>query len=251
MKQSPAPPSVAERSLVPHADGSGLMFNRIARRYDLLNRVMSFGADGRWRKRLIASLFAGEPPVEAELLDLATGTADVAIAALKRWPQLRVVGVDPSAEMLAVGQAKLARAGFADRAELVTGDAQALPFADGRFGASCIAFGIRNVPDRLMGLREMRRVTRPGGTVAVLELSHPRGGPLAPLARFYVDRLVPRLGAWLSGDREYRYLARSVAAFPAPAAFCALMEQAGLEAVETRRMNFGAVYLYRALVPPA
>ncbi|MCA9540715.1 MAG: ubiquinone/menaquinone biosynthesis methyltransferase [Myxococcales bacterium] len=221
------------------ADGSGAMFDRIARRYDLLNRLMSFGVDRGWRRRLIAAM-----PIEGELLDVATGTADVALALARSRPACSVVGLDPSANMLAVGQEKIVQADLEARVALVEGDAQAMPFAADRFAGATIAFGIRNVPDRLAGLREMARVTRPGGPVAVLELSEPTGGPLAALARFHVHHIVPRLGAWLSGDAEYRYLQRSIAAFPPADAFAELMREAGLRDVRATRLTMGTAHLY-------
>lgn len=226
-------------TLVDGADGSGGMFDRIAPRYDLLNRLMSFGIDRRWRRRLLDAM-----PTRGPLLDVATGTADVALALARRSPEVDVIGLDPSAGMLAVGREKIARARLDHRVALVEADAQRMPFDPDRFAGSCIAFGIRNVPDRLQGLREMARVTRPGGPVVVLELSEPRGGPMAALARLHVHHVVPRLGAWLSGDREYRYLQASIAAFPPAEEFAALMETAGLRDVVAHRLTFGTAHLY-------
>lgn len=230
--------------------GSGAMFDGIAARYDLLNRLMSLGLDRRWRRRLVRAVLtdAVQPPL---VLDLATGTADVALALLAADRALRVVGLDPSAQMLAQGARKTAaRAALAaGRLRLLRGDALRLPYGGATFGACCVAFGIRNVPDRLAALREMRRVTAPGGLVAVLELGEPRQGWLAPLARWHVQRVVPALGAWLSGAPEYRYLQRSMAAFPAPGAFLALLEQAGLRDAHCARMGLGSVHLFTARVP--
>lgn len=223
------------------ANGSGAMFDRIAHRYDLLNRVMSLGIDRRWRRRLLRAL-----PTDGRLLDVATGTADVALALAARSPDADVTGLDPSANMLAVGREKAIRAQLAERVHLIEGDAQAMPFPDDHFAGACIAFGIRNVPDRVQGLREMARVTAPGGVVAVLELSEPRGGPLAALARVHVHHVIPRLGAWLSGDREYRYLQKSIQAFPPADAFCALMRDAGLHDPVAHRLTFGTAHLYLA-----
>jgi len=223
------------------ADGSGAMFDGIAPRYDLLNRLMSLGLDRRWRRLLVDALGdVGDDPV----LDVATGTGDIAMAIARRDPTMEVVGLDPSAGMLAVGRDKVASAGLGERVRLVSGDAQAMPFADGEFGASCIAFGIRNVPDRSQGLQEMARVTRRGGRVVVLELGEPRAGWLAPLVRLHVHHVVPRLGAWLSNDEAYRYLQASIAAFPPPDEFVALMEGAGLEAVTARPLGWGAANLF-------
>ncbi len=221
------------------ADGSGRMFDRIARRYDLLNRLASLGLDGRWRRRLVGALGVDS----GRVLDVATGTADVAMAIATRFAEIRVTGLDPSPGMLAVGRDKVEVSGLAGRITLTEGDAQAMPFADGAFDATCISFGIRNVPDRMAGLREMARVTRPGGRVAVLELSEPQG-LMAPLARFHVHRVVPAMGAWLSGSDEYDYLQRSIAAFPPPDEFCAMMTEAGLRDVSAVPMSFAAAHLF-------
>jgi demethylmenaquinone methyltransferase/2-methoxy-6-polyprenyl-1,4-benzoquinol methylase len=223
------------------ADGSGRMFDGIAERYDLLNLLMSFGLDRRWRRRLVASLGVRG---EAQALDVATGTADLAIAIARTYGQCRLVGLDPSEGMLEVGRRKVEAAGLRDRIELVTGDAQAMTFEDDRFDATCVSFGIRNFTDRSQGLREMARVTRPGGRVCVLELSEPDRGLLAPLTRFWVHAVVPALGSLISGRREYRYLQTSVAAFPPPDQFVAMMEEAGLRSVTRERMSFGAANLF-------
>ena len=216
------------------------MFDRIARRYDLLNRVLSFGVDRRWRRRAIDALRLAPG---ARVLDVAVGTADLALLAARRIEGAAVVGVDPSPEMLAEGRTKIAASPDGARVRLCLGDAQALPFADESFDAAMIAFGIRNVPDRGRGLEEMRRVVRPGGRVAVLELNEPRGLVAAP-ARFWVRRAVPWLGALLSGAWEYRYLQRSIAAFPPPAEFAALAESRGLDVELVRPMTFGACCLF-------
>ena len=160
--------SATESQLAP-LKGSGAMFDAIAHRYDLLNRVMSLGIDQRWRLRTVRAL---ELKPGARVLDLATGTADVALAIARRHPDAHIVGVDPSERMLEVGRRKVTERGQEQTIELHVGDAQSLPFADASFDAVCIAFGIRNVPDRGRALREMARVTRVGGRVAVLELSY-------------------------------------------------------------------------------
>jgi demethylmenaquinone methyltransferase/2-methoxy-6-polyprenyl-1,4-benzoquinol methylase len=223
--------------------GSGQMFDAIAPRYDLVNRVLSLGIDQRWRRRAVDAL---ELPAGGHLLDLASGTGDLAIAAARRRPDIRVVGLDPSEGMLAIGRRKLERAGLAGRVELRTGDAQALPFDDHSFDGVSIAFGIRNVPDRSRALAEMARVTRPGGRVVVLELGEPRGRLMGTVARFHVHTVVPRLGALLSRAPEYRYLERSIAAFPPSEAFAAQMEQAGLSPVRCQGLTFGVANLFVA-----
>ena len=223
--------------------GSGQMFDAIAPRYDLLNRLMSMGVDQRWRRKPVAAL---APPEGGRILDLATGTADLAIAIARRYPTARVDGLDPSANMLAIGRDKVARAGLADRVILSDGIAERLPFADRTFDGISIAFGIRNVPDRPAALREMARVTKAGGRVAILELTEPRGGVLGPLARFHVHEVVPRLGALLSGADEYRYLQKSIAAFPPADAFAAAMREAGLEVLRVEPLTFGVAHLWVA-----
>ena len=224
--------------------GSGAMFDAIARRYDLLNRLISFGIDKRWRRKTVRALEigVGEP---AAVLDLATGTGDLALEVAERHPKATVIGVDPSEGMLAIGRDKVAAAGFAERVELVAGDAQALTLEDASIDAITMGFGIRNVPDRDQALREMARVLRPGGRVAILELAEPRGF-FAPVARLHVHGVVPWLGSLLSGAREYRYLSKSIEAFPEPSAFAQQMEAAGLAVSKIESLTFGACTLYVA-----
>jgi demethylmenaquinone methyltransferase/2-methoxy-6-polyprenyl-1,4-benzoquinol methylase len=226
-------------------DGGAGMFDRIARRYDRLNRIISLGMDRAWRHALVESLApSGSLASGDSVLDVATGTADVALRIAERYPTADVVGLDPSAGMLSVGRAKIDRAGVTKRMRLVVGDAQSMPFRDGHFAASCIAFGIRNVPDRLRGLREMTRVTRSQGMVSILELGEPHGTWLAPFARLHLRHVVPRLGSWLTGDAAYRYLSQSVADFPAPKDFAQLMQRAGLSVESITPFAAGAANLY-------
>ncbi|MCU0694137.1 MAG: ubiquinone/menaquinone biosynthesis methyltransferase, partial [Polyangiaceae bacterium] len=182
----------------------------------------------------------------ARVLDLATGTGDLALMIAKRHPDAQVLGVDPSANMLDVGRQKVEHLGLGSRVALVQGDAQHLSQASGSFDGVCIAFGIRNVVDRPRALRQMARVTRPAGRVAILELSEPHAGVLAPLARFHIRHVVPRVGALLSGEPEYRYLQESIAAFPAPDVFAACMQDNGLRVIEVRLLTFGVCALYVA-----
>ncbi len=225
------------------AGGSGEMFDGIAERYDLLNRMISLGIDQSWRRRTVDSLRLSS---RSQALDLATGTADLGMMIAKRVPGCRVIGVDPSEKMLEVGKHKVFRAQLSDQVELLRGDAQELPFEENSFDGTTIAFGIRNVPDRRRGLQEMARVTRPGGRVTILELSEPQGGILGPLARFHVHHLVPWLGGLLSGKDEYRYLQKSIAAFPSASDFARLMSESGLDVVEVVPLTFGVAHLYVA-----
>jgi demethylmenaquinone methyltransferase/2-methoxy-6-polyprenyl-1,4-benzoquinol methylase len=219
------------------------MFDGIAARYDLLNRILSLGVDQHWRRETVRAL---KLPTRARVLDLATGTGDLALRIAQEAPDAQVVGLDPSREMLRVFERKLGAGGLRQRVQIQQGDAQWLPFPNASFDAVSMAFGIRNVPDRPAALREMARVTKPGGRIAILELSEPRNGLLSAVARFHVHTLVPGIGALLSGAREYAYLQESIAAFPSPEAFASLMEQNGLNVFGHTPMTFGAVRLYVA-----
>lgn len=221
--------------------GSGAMFDRIAGRYDLLNRIISLGVDQGWRKKTVAAL---EVPAGGRVLDLATGTADLALSIARRTLASEVVGLDPSGGMLEIGRAKIDRLGLQTRVRLVQGEAERLGFEAGSFEAASIAFGIRNVADRPRALSEVHRVLAPGGRFAVLELSEPEGGWLGPLARFHIRTVVPWLGALLSGQREYRYLQRSIAAFPRPAVFADMLRAAGFEVTRVQPLTFGVAVLY-------
>lgn len=217
------------------------MFDGIADRYDLLNRLISLGIDQGWRRRTVQAL---QLPPAARVLDLATGTADLALLSAQTYPDCQVVGVDPSVKMMDVGRVKIARRAWQHRVELLCGDAQQLDFPDQSFDGLTMAFGIRNVPDRERALAEMARVAKPGAKVAILELSEPRSGPLSALARFHMHRVVPWLGGLLSGSREYRYLPQSIAAFPPPERFVDLMRKAGLSDVVAHELTFGVCHLY-------
>jgi len=224
-------------------DGSGAMFDGIAARYDLVNRVISLGIDQSWRRKTVQALALG---AGHRVLDLATGTADLAIQVARTEASVSVVGLDPSSKMLQVGREKVARSALEARIEFVQGDAQALPFEAQSFDSLCMAFGIRNVPDRAQALREMARVTRPGGRIAILELSEPRSGLLGALARFHIHSVVPYVGALLSGVKEYQYLQRSIAAFPPAQEFASLMRASNLNVLAVHALTFGVCHLYVA-----
>lgn len=225
------------------ADGSGRMFDRIAPRYDLLNRIISLGVDQGWRRRAVKRL-ALRP--DACVLDLATGTADLAVMIAKDPMKPHVVGVDPSTQMLAVGRNKVHRHKLDQRVVLQAGDAQRLPFEAEHFDAVTIAFGIRNVPDRSKALREMSRVCKPDGRVAILELTEPDSGVMGALARWHIHKVVPFIGGLISGDAEYAYLQRSIAAFPKAEAFAAIMADSDLEVLSVEPLSFGAATLFTA-----
>jgi len=226
------------------------MFDAIAKRYDMVNKVISLGSDVAWRRALVDAL---DITSEDNVLDLATGTADVAIM-ISRDASSRganVTGLDPSANMLEIGREKVAAADLSKTVTLIQGDAQAIEYPSNTFDKVCISFGIRNIPDRLSALREMMRVAKPGARVAVLEFSDPPEGPLAPFARFFLTYILPRLGALFSGgaSEEYMHLQRSIAAFPLPEEFTLNMKSVGLEIESWRCLHPGGVYLYVAQTP--
>ncbi len=223
------------------------MFDAISPRYDLLNHLLSLGLDYRWRARAIGALAL---ETGDRVLDLCTGTADLALAAVtgRRGCASRVVGVDFAAAMLARGLAKVRARSLDDRVALVRGDAMGVPLVDESMDAAMIAFGIRNVEDPERACREIARVLRPGGRLAILEFGLPRVPGLRQLYLWYFQRVLPRIGRLVSrhGD-AYSYLPASVGMFPSPRAFSDLLARAGLTAVRARPLSFGIVYLYLAM----
>lgn len=229
-----------------HSAVNRRMFNAIARRYDLLNRVISFGLDLKWRKRMVEEM---RIPPDGQVLDLATGTADVALHILKRHPDAKVIGVDASEEMLLLGKEKIKRAGLEDEITLLAGDAMQLNFTSDCFDAAGCAFGIRNVADRPQALEELVRVLKPGARVAIMEPSRPEGRLFGFLFEFYFRKMVPVIGSILSRGSAYRYLVDSVGQFPGPAKFLAEMEEAGFEEVKSVSLTNGAAMLYVGTAP--
>lgn len=224
--------------------GSGAMFDAIAERYDMVNRVMTFGIDRSWRKMAVEALQA-QPG--ARILDVATGTGDLAILAARRIAHSTVVGVDASHGMLQIGNKKVAQQGLQSRVELRFGDACALEIPDQFVDGVLIGFGIRNVPDRAKALREIARVLKPGARVCILEATEPTEDHwLAAAARFHLRVLVPRIGALLARAPEYRYLQESVKAFPPPRRFGEIMESSGLQVQQIRPLLFGVAHLFVA-----
>ena len=224
------------------------MFDRIAPRYDLLNRLLSAGVDVRWRKAAASALGLG---ADARLLDLCTGTGDLLIEALKRDPRRRGIGLDLSEQMLVRGASKLRGRGLAARAAMACGDGERLPLRDRQFDGALVSFGIRNIARPDEALRELHRVLRPRGRLVILEFSLPRG-PLGALYRFYFVRVLPRIGGFVSGDASaYAYLPASVERFLRPEALGALMTEAGFEGVTWRRLTAGIAYLHCGARPAA
>ncbi len=218
------------------------MFDSISPKYDLLNRLFSLGIDQGWR-RLVVQL-VGQEPVE-HLLDVATGTADLAILASAKAK--RVTGIDISEGMLSHGRTKVTQRGLDDRITLIQADSTALPFADGSFEAVTVAFGVRNFEQLELGLKEMMRVLKPNGRLFVLEFSKPQHTPMRQLFRFYFHRVMPMIGRTVSKDSAaYTYLPKSVDAFPEGPAFLALLARAGGKDGAARPLTGGIATLYTA-----
>jgi demethylmenaquinone methyltransferase/2-methoxy-6-polyprenyl-1,4-benzoquinol methylase len=220
------------------------MFDAIAHRYDLLNRILSGGLDQRWRARAIAALRLRAADV---LVDVCTGTADVALAALaSSTPPRRVIGIDFSLEMLRLGVAKTRRR-RAPAVLLAQGDATRLPLSDRSADAATIAFGIRNVQQPDAACRELARVLRPGGRLAVLEFGLPASARFRSLYLWYARRVLPVIGRVVSRhDSAYAYLPESVGQFPPPEEFGELLQSCGFPHVEVVPLTLGIVYLYVA-----
>lgn len=220
------------------------MFDAIAGRYDLLNHVLSAGIDRRWRTRAIRSLrLTGRE----RILDLCTGTGDLAIAAARAQPSARVVGVDFSGEMLRVGDRKLRNERLDDRIAMVRGDATRIPLRDASVDAATIGFGIRNVQDMDAACAELHRVLKPGGRLAILEFAVPTMPVFGAVYAWYVNRVLPRVGRALSrNDSAYAYLPASISAFATPEEFVKILRRAGFSAISPIRLMLGSVILYTA-----
>ena len=222
------------------------MFDDIAGRYDLLNRLLSVGLDARWRRKAVDGL---ELTGKERLLDVCTGTGDVAIAAAARQSggADQVVGVDFSGAMLRIGLDKIKRAALESRVRLAQGDATQLPLPDGSFDAAIVAFGIRNVVDLDGACSELHRVLRSGGRLAILEFGMPRTPGISFLYRTYFRHIVPRIGRAISRHRDaYEYLPVSVSEFPSNQAFADVLRRAGFSSVRAVKMTMGTVFLYLA-----
>ena len=218
------------------------MFDGIARRYDLLNHLLSMGIDIVWRKKTIDQL---QPRPNWRILDLATGTGDLGFECGKRAGDIQVIGVDPSMPMLREGEKK--NASRANPVAFLCGEGECLPFGEGTFDGVTIGFGIRNVAELETALSEMCRVLKVGGRVAVLEFSRPRTPVFRGLYNFYFQRILPRIGHMVSRDpNAYRYLYESVMRFPEGADFCRRLSDAGFVDIQSVRLSFGIATIYLA-----
>ena len=217
------------------------MFNNISHRYDFLNHFLSMGIDRIWRKKAIRIL---KPDAPKLLLDIATGTGDFAIAALKLNPD-KVIGLDISTGMLEKGREKLKKRHLDQKVELREGDSENIPFPDNTFDGITVGFGVRNFENLEKGLKEMLRVLKPGKTAVILEFSKPAKFPVKQLFGFYSRRIIPFFGRKISKDNAaYKYLPDSVEAFPEGMAFVTIMEKCGYKDIRTKKVSGGIATIY-------
>lgn len=231
-----------------HEEGSkkeqvARMFDNISGRYDFLNHILSLNIDKSWRRKVVR--MAAEKNPES-ILDVATGTADLAIALQKTSPR-EIVGVDISQGMLDVGQKKIEGKGLTNLIRLKLGDSEDLPFEDNRFDVATVAFGVRNFENLEKGLTEILRVLKPGGKLIVLEFSQPDTFPFRQLYRFYFKNILPTIGRIISKDSSaYTYLPDSVDAFPYGSAFTEIMSRCGYSNPQAQKLTFGVANIYQA-----
>jgi demethylmenaquinone methyltransferase / 2-methoxy-6-polyprenyl-1,4-benzoquinol methylase len=221
------------------------MFDSIAHNYDFLNHFLSFGIDRVWRKKAIRNISGTyNNPL---ILDVATGTADLSITAIKLDPE-HITGIDISIKMLELGREKISRKGLSDRIDLIRADSENMPFDDNSFDIAMVAFGVRNFANPLKGLSEMRRVVRTGGVVMVLEFSKPVKFPFKQLYYFYFLKILPLIaGIFSKNSGAYRYLPESVMHFPDNERFIELMRSAGLSGIKQQKLTGGIASIYTGL----
>jgi demethylmenaquinone methyltransferase / 2-methoxy-6-polyprenyl-1,4-benzoquinol methylase len=217
------------------------LFDAIAYRYDLLNHLLSGGVDFYWRRAAIERLQDLRPE---RILDVATGTGDFAIAAMRLHPR-EIIGVDIAPNMLALGRRKIARRSMDTVISLRDGEAEQLPFGEQQFDAAIVAFGARNFENLRLGLQEMFRVLRPGGRIVVLEFSRPRRLPFRHIYLFYFKRILPVVGRLISGNTEaYTYLPDTVMRFPEGEEFLTILSNVGFTGLRETRLTFGIASIY-------
>ena len=218
------------------------MFAKIAPRYDFLNKLLSLGIDKRWRRSASKRIKSRQG---GRVLDIATGTGDMALEAARATDgSVKIIGVDFCAAMVEIGRTKLNTSAFSNRVALGVASCEALPFHNDTFDSATIAFGIRNVADRSLGLREILRTLIPGGRIVILEFSNPKSRLFKSVYHFYFRRLLPAIGGIFSDSSAYRYLPDSVLEFPDQGAFKKLMIDAGFENVSHTDYTFGIVTCY-------
>ena len=218
------------------------MFDSIAQRYDFLNRFLSLGIDQGWRKKAI-SHFKSKPP--QHLLDIATGTADMALMAHKLIHPAKITGIDISEGMMQYGRIKIAHKGLANSIQLSNGDSTDIPFGDSNFDGAMVAFGVRNFADLEKGLSEIFRVLTPGSKLVILEFSQPSSFWFKPIYNFYMKWVTPTIGKIFSGNKAaYAYLNESVIAFPEGKAFLSILEKAGFKNTQQQKLSLGICSIY-------
>lgn len=218
------------------------MFNNIAHRYDFLNHFLSLGIDTIWRKKAITCLKQEKPKL---LLDIATGTGDLAITANKILNPDKIIGIDISEGMLSFGREKLVKLNLQDKIQLMSGDSENIPFNENYFDAATVAFGVRNFENLDKGLAEINRVLKPGGSLVVLEFSKPKTFPIKQVYNFYFNQILPSIGKLVSkDDRAYSYLPESVQAFPDGEDFINHLHKAGFKQTFCKNLMFGIASIY-------
>ena len=223
------------------------IFSTVTRKYDFLNHLLSLRRDIAWRRFAVRRMRFFST---YRFLDVATGTADLVIETVERHPMLQATGLDFVKTMVNAGRRKAESRDLSERIRFLRGDALALPFPDRSFDVAAMAFGIRNIPNKLLALQEMKRVVVPGGQVMVLEMTFPRNSLFHGFYRVYLRSILPRIaGAFSKNPAAYEYLADSIMNFPSPEAFARIMEEAGLVRVETHRLDFGITYLHIGYPP--
>ena len=219
------------------------MFDNISEKYDFLNHFLSMGIDIKWRKKVLKIVQSKKPKT---ILDIATGTGDVAILLAKANPE-KIVGLDLSNGMLEVGKRKVKEKNLDSLIEMIQGDSEDLPFEDNSFDVITVSFGVRNFENLAKGIQEINRVLKPGGTFIVLEFSQPTKFPMKQLYRFYSKRVLPIFGKMISKDNSaYTYLPESVAAFPFGTAFNNILEKNGFNNATDKPVTFGIASIYTA-----
>lgn len=218
------------------------MFNRIAGRYDLMNRFLSARTDIGWRKKALRLIKKDNP---AHILDVATGTADMAIMACKMMKNLRVTGIDISEGMLAEGRKKIDKEGLTQKINLYTGDSETINYPSETFDAVMVAFGVRNFENLEKGLAEMMRVLKPGGRLVVLEFSKPRQGLIKGFYKIYMGLVAPQVARWFRQNKEaYQYLNESASAFPDRQEFVHILNKIGFSDTGFKPLSFGICCIY-------
>lgn len=215
------------------------LFDKVAKHYDALNTLFSLGIDRLWRKRLVEQIEGSR-----RSLDIATGTAEVAIETARKFNDCRVTGLDPSMGMLTLARRKISTPSESLSISLVQGAAEYLPFRDDAFDSATIAFGIRNTMDPIKSLQEMRRVISPEGKIAILEFAIPKNRFISPIYLFYFQNVLPLVGSVFNTGKEYKYLSDSTSSFPQRESFVELMKKAGIRYEKSIELTFGIAVIY-------